>query len=570
MDNQYDNSIEADERRLRMWLMGSIIGLLLLAAAGWLGRIPYRLFKEKHEATQAQAFLAKGDYRNAALSAQQALMLDPTNVPACRVMAAVADLSHSPMVLDLLQRIVQAEPTTRNRLLLAAAGLRYQDAPYPMTTQILDELAPVATNLPDYQVIAGSLALSTRRMTDAETHFEAAAALEPTNQLFKLNLATIRLEMTNGTKAAAARLILEQMRADTNFAPAALRALVVNRLEHQDLAAAKDYSTQLLALSQATLADRLQQLGILQQLKSSDLAARLEAVQQSSATNPPAAAQVAAWMQGNGFLAGSISWLTNLPARVQTQSPIRLALAESYLQSADWQALRDFTGQGNWDDAEFLRLALLSHAWSQLNMQPVAESYWSAATTEAGSRYGALTTLLGLAEQWKLPDKREDLLKRIAERFPQEHWAQQALAQVYFTAGRTVDLHRLYARLFALFPKDESAKNNLAATALLLKTNLAQAGQWAAEANAARTNDPAFASTYAFALHLQGRTRDGLAILRKMDEKLLQRPDAALYYGVLLAATGATNEAIPYLQIAQTQGHLLPEEQRLLTKAMGK
>lgn len=564
------DSIEADQRRFRILLVAGVLGLVALAAAGWFGRSAYRRFQERREQGQAQAFLAKGDFRNALLSARETLALDPTNIPACRVMAEIADRSHSPVALELLRRIAQTEPTTENKLLLAMAGMRYQSAPFPLTAQILEELAPVATNQAGYQVAAASLALSTGHLTDAETHFQAAAALDPTNRLFELNLAVLRLGMTNASKAAAARLLLEQMRTDTNFAPAALRALVADRLAHQDAAAANDYSTQLLACPQATLGDRLQHLRILRQLSDGDFPARLLALQQASATNASAAGQVADWMQANGLLAESVQWLTNLPAGVRAQAPVRMALADGYLASANWRSLRDFTSEGNWEDAEFLRLAILSHAWAELDVKAVADSSWDSAVTEAGNRYGALTTLLELAEKWKLPDKRQDLLARIVTRFPQERWAQQALADAYFAAGQTAELHALYARLFARFPKDEGFKNNLAATALLLKTNLPQASRWAAEAYAAASNNPAVASTYAFALHRQGRTRDGLAILQKLPASLLQRPDVALYYGLLLAATGATNEASPYLQTARTQGHLLPEERQLLAATLGK
>ena len=45
-------------------------------------------------------------------------------------------------------------------------------------------------------------------------------------------------------------------------------------------------------------------------------------------------------------------------------------------------------------------------------------------------------------------------------------------------------------------------KNNLAATALLLKTNLTQACQWAAEAYAQSPTNADVVSTYAYSLHL--------------------------------------------------------------------
>ena len=564
------NSFEADKRRFRMWLAGICLVLLLLASAGWYGRGLYRHYKENRNSVQAQAFLAAGDYRNALLSARSALLLNPANVPACRVMVAMADLSHSPAVLDWQREIVRLEPTVENKLQLAAAALRYQPSPFPITAQILAELAPAATNRAMYQVVAASLALSRHQLTAAENHFAIAAQLEPTNRQFELNLAIIRLGGTNAVKAATARRQLEQFCVDTNFGPAALRALVVDRLAQSDLAAAHDFSTRLLASPQANLGDQLQQLEILQQLKSPTFPARLQAVQQLAATNAPAVAAVAAWMQANHLLSESIVWLTHLPAGIQVAAPVRLSLADGYLQASDWPRLRDFVTVGNWGELEFLRLALVSRAWSELDIKPVADSNWGAAVSAAGNRFSALTTLLGLAEQWQLPAQKEALLERIVEQFPQEHWAQQALEQIYFTAGKTTELYRLYARLFSLFPRENGVKNNLAATSLLLQTNLMQAGQWAAEVYAQTTNDPVIASTYAYALHLQGRDADGLAALQKLSPAQLQNPAIALYYGLLLAANGKNAEAVPYFQIARTQGQLLPEEQQLLNAALTK
>src|ERR1035438_4446644 len=100
--DQDSNSFEADKKRFRIWTAGSIVVLLALAAIVWFGRSPYRHFKERRDQAQAHAFLARGDYRNALLSARQTLLLNPTNVPACRVMAEIPDRSHSPATLDLL------------------------------------------------------------------------------------------------------------------------------------------------------------------------------------------------------------------------------------------------------------------------------------------------------------------------------------------------------------------------------------------------------------------------------------------------------------------------------------
>jgi hypothetical protein len=53
--------------------------------------------------------------------------------------------------------------------------------------------------------------------------------------------------------------------------------------------------------------------------------------------------------------------------------------------------------------------------------------------------------------------------------------------------------------------------------------------------------------------------------LQKLKPSQLEQPSIALYYSVLLSATGKASEAAPYLQIARTKGRLLPEEKQLLT-----
>ena len=559
---------ERKQRLIRLGIVAAVVAAVL--AGGWLGRPIYRHYREKSALKQAQDFFAKGDYRNASLSVREVLRLDPTNVPASRIMVGLAQLAHSPAALDWQRRIVQTEPTIENKLQLASVGLSFQDPPFPLTTQILEDLPSDATNRVDYQIVAARLALSLHRMAEAEMHFATAARLDPTNHLFALNLATVQLAATNEAEAAQARAVLETLRTNASLGLPALRSLVADRIAHKDFEAANVYSTQLLANAQANLADRLRHLDILRQLNRGDFAAGLAALQQAAATNTLAVAQVSAWMQANGLVADDLRWLTNLPAALQSQSPIRLARANAYLQETNWQALRDFAAKGDWGEMEFLRLALVSHAWSELGGEHVvADSNWGAAVNEAGDRYGALTTLLGLADKWKMAQAREDLLERMFEKFPRESWAATALAQLYLGEGDTVALNQLYIKLSSRFPRNAVFKNNLAATSLLLKTNLTQALEWAQEVYSGDTNSPNFASTYAYALDLQGRAKDGLAVMQKLDARLLEQPGPALYYAVLLTATGATNEAAPYVKIARTKTQWLPEEKRLLESVGG-
>jgi predicted Zn-dependent protease len=546
-----------------------VVAIGLAIAAGYCGRPAYRHFKEKRGVAQGRVFFSKGDYRNAWLSVRQALLVNSNNVQACRIMAELEDAVHSPATLDWCQRVVQLSPAVSNKLLLASAGLRYQSPPYPLTSQMLDDLSASAAGEPNFHILSAELDLSLHRMAEAETQFEAACQLEPANRLFQLNLAVIRLGLTNAAAATEARAKLEQFRADTNLGLPALRSLIADRLLHDDAAGALNFSTQLLANAQANLNDRLQHIGILKRLQSPALTDQLNALQRDAATNAPMAAQTASWMEDNGFLSETVPWLNTLPANIKTQPPVRLALADGYLNATNWMGLRNLTASGEWGEMDFLRLAFLSRAWSELGEPLVADGDWRSAVSEAGERLGALTALLELANRWQLPREQEDLLWRILRGFPDARWAQDSLERFYYAAGNTAGLYKLYTKQFPRSPQNVVLKNNLAATALLLKTNLTQACQLAAELYAQNTNEPPIVSTYAYALHLQGRDQEGLAALQKLKPPQLEQPSVALYYGVLLRAVGQTNEAARFLALAQIESSLLPEEKQLLSGTMG-
>jgi Flp pilus assembly protein TadD len=555
------------------WLVATAAGLMVLAAGAGAFRAGlhhYRHHQEKRWQNEAQAFMAHGDYRNAALSARKVLALNPNDAPACRVMAGLADRINSPVALEWLRRVVQNEPTVENKLLLASAGLKYQKPPFPLTVQILDELAPTATNSARYQVVAGTLAINTYHLAEAEAHLETAAKLEPTNGFFRMSIAILGLASTNQTDQVESRAILEKMKSDESIGLLALRVLVADRLLHKDVAAANIYSSQLAASPHAILADQLQNLEILRQLKSDEFNDRLQTVQEQVATNALAVKEVSAWMQANGLVAESLDWLTGLTIPLLDQRPVQMALAQGYLQSSQWTALLNITDQSNWGDLEFLRFALIFRAWSQLGAAGAADSNWNAAMGEAAGRHEAMTQLLQLAESWHLQPKQEAVLLQMIQEFPEERRAQQELELLYFNSGNTLGLHQFYDILNAHFPDKTAYKNDLAFTSLLLKTDVRKACQWAAEIYAKNPGDPSVASTYAFALHVQGRDKQGLAVMQKLQSAELAQPSVALYYGVLLAATGKTDKAMPWLQIAQTKGHLLPEEHELLSTAMGK
>ena len=100
----------------------------------------------------------------------------------------------------------------------------------------------------------------------------------------------------------------------------------------------------------------------------------------------------------------------------------------------------------------------------------------------------------------------------------------------------------------------------------MLGRDLARAQALAREVYDAGKTNAMLVSTYAFALHAQGKGAEGLKLMQAFPESDLQRPEVALYYAVLLAAAGERNQAEPYFAAAE-KGRPLPEERRLLDQA---
>jgi hypothetical protein len=354
--------------------------------------------------------------------------------------------------------------------------------------------------------------------------------------------------------------------ANPNLGPVALRWLVAESLQRNDLATAERFSKQLLAGPHPAPDDRLQHLTILRRANSPESNSYLGATQNHARTNATEIYGLSAWMISQGLVDEALAWLTNCPVKVRAEQPVPLAIVDCYLAKKDWGGLDTFLREQKWADRECLRFAFLSLAAAELKQNLAAEAHWRTAVREAGDRLGPLTALLGLASSWKREKAKEDLLWQIAQRFPRERWALRELDRLYQASSNTYGLNKLYKAMVSADSKSYVAQNNLAATCLLLRLNLPKAHELAKAVYAQHPEEAIVVSTYAYSLHLQGRTPEGLAVLAKLKAEALETPSVALYYGVLLAAAGDTNKADRYLGIAQ-KADCLPEEKALLRMA---
>ena len=543
--------------------------LIALGATWWLGRPAYRAFKERKFAAQATEALAKNEPRKALLAAQHVLAINSNNLAACRVMADLADLSRSPHAMVWRRRISEMEPTLSNRVVFAACALRYEQPPFPITTQTLQDIGPGASNDVAFHLVSAQLALKQNRIADGEKHLEAAIRLEPANALHQINLAVVRLESRDAAVSAVAHAQLEQSQSHPLWGAQALRSLTAHHLGRRQFADAERFSTALLRGTNSTFGDRLEHLAILRGGNSPQFAGFVATLQREASTNFFAAADLVTRLTALGAANDAIIWAKSLPPAIRDEPPLPMAVASSYFSASRWRDLEESLNTQNWKEREFLRQALLSYAVRKQNSADVADAHWRDAVNLASARPELLSTLAQMASAWNWTNETETVLWRAAREFPKERWPLDSLQNGYTRMRNTRGLYELNTFVLDRQPTNSFAQNNWATLSFLLQTNLPKAHQLARQVFDHDTNNFAFVSTYAFSLHMQGLSTEGLKRMETLKPSVLEDPSVASYYGVLLAAAGQKEKAQRYFEKAE-KAAILPEELTLISEARKK
>jgi Tfp pilus assembly protein PilF len=547
----------------KLWIALGIV--LALAAAVWVGRPLYRNWKQTRLVTQARASWQQGDYRNAGLSARQALQANPANVDACRILAEITEALRLPNALEWRQRIVDLEPDSfTNRLELARCGILLGN--YAAAARALRGVAPRHQNTAAFHQMAAMVAVGLNDLAAGERHFAEALRLDPANKLLQFNQAVIHLQAKDQSVVAGALQSLEQLYADPAFRQDALRHLALAAARHRDFAKAAIFTRELQADPKAPLSDRLLHLTMLKDGGESEFGAYLAGLEAACAADGEQVNVLASWLLAHELADEAGRWLAGLPAKMQTNAPVALARADCFMAQKDWAGLQAHLQDANWAELDCLRLAMLARAGREQRQDFTAQTQWRLAVRAALERPKQLAALARLAGQWHWAREQEETLWLIADRFPAERWALPSLARFYLAEGNTRGLLKVYTRQVDYDAKDAAARNNLATLSLLLNVQTNRAHALAREVWRQAPGNAAFASTYAWSLHLQGRTAEGLKVLESLKPDRLEIPTVALYYGAMQAAAHDSSKARKYLDLAAT-GKLLPEEKTLLEEA---
>ncbi|MEI8040085.1 MAG: hypothetical protein WCL11_01670 [Verrucomicrobiota bacterium] len=546
---------------------------LILAGSGYGAYRVYVHARQTSLLKQARTLVEKANTRKAQICLQRVLRADPRNVEACRLMAELNDAGRSPGALFWRNRVVELKPDSMNdRLALAKTALSMRD--YATATNTMEGIDAAGKKTAAYHNLAGTVASTLNQIPAAEEHFIEAARLEPSNPVPQLNLAVLRLHGTNAPALAEARTVLKRISANPTNATLrcqALRELVVDALRTKQPATALALAGDLMRQTNSTFSDRLLRLTVIEQTGNAGLRAELADSHREAARGTNAAAKtcdMTLWHMQNGKVGAreALTWLGGLPDTIQTNQSVALLIAECQIAIQDWRSLQAALEKQDWAELEFLRHAYKARSLRGQDLTGAAQGEWVLALKAANRQKGSLAMLLRLAERWKWQSEKEELLWSIVNQYPGEREAFNLLSRALMAGGRTQSLMMLYSQEAKRRPSDLSVKNNLAMTALLLGAKEIKPHELAREVYQAAPDNPSFASTYAFSLHLQKKDAEALKLMQQLRPGDLEAPAIAGYYALILQATGEREKAKAYFQWG-FRAQLLPEEKGLFNRA---
>ena len=559
------------ELERRDWLLkwGRRAGCVALVVALGYGSLHgYRAWRQQHLEKQTTEFARTGDLQSGVLVARRLLELDPENLAACRAMAEMAEKSGKPEAVAWRQKIAHKEGTPANQLALARTALKF--AQRDLAEAVLNAMPESARASADYHQIAGAEALARKDVTNAEAHFSAAVQLAPDNPQLSFNLCALRLTSSDTNTAHEARERLVTLSDEPIVRVEALRALAADALLHGDRTQAANWATRLRSEPASTFGDALIYF---QSVEGTDAAATaMTELQTKAAASPVTAAELITWMNRQGMGTVAALWSSSLPQEIRETQPVPLAIAESYSFMRDWPALRSFVEGKNWGQHESLRLAVEAHALHRLSpsdresMQ--TQTTWRAALKAAHTRPEQLIAIAQLAEGWGYLPEAIEAWWEVADGKETARLGLTALQRLYKAKQDTRGLLRVAKRALELNPNDLVAANNAASLGLLLNSD-STARRLASKLHEEHPANRAFAATYAFALHTEGKRAEALRLLETLKEQELRHPSIAAYYVMMLVENGNLERARSFLVDAR-RAALLPEEQQLLDAAARK
>ena len=531
----------------------------------------YSSWRETRLLRRASAMLQQQDFSGATRAAQKALELHRDSLPAFYILAEASEKQNRIETVAWRAQIARLLPQNLDsQLNLASAALRFGEL--DTARKALERVPPSDREKAAYHVVAGWLARSQGDEAAVQRHFAAAVKQEPQNDLYQFNLAVLQLKSPEKENSDNARTTLDRLSKLTPFRAGALRALLNDAVEQNDLVAADRLAHDLQMSQQVTFGDYLLCLNFYRKLDDKKFSTLLEKVKPVAARNGSDLALLMDWMNNNGMAVEVLKWMEKLGPDLTTRPPPSVAIAAAFAEMKNWSRLKRWTRSGSWDESDYLRLAYQAFAARQSRQsgsEAEFDSVWRSAEKAVSGEPQRELHLGRLATKWNLHAEAEQLWLRVAKNAPMRREALDALCRIYREKNDLPNLYRTMQRLHESSPGEPGAAANYARLALLLEQNAAEGHRIAKEAYDRAPTDVNCAVTYAFSLYGLGRTGEGLEIIKKLPNDKLHDPHASVYAAVLLLDENQIEAAKEYIEVAQ-RGPLFVEEKKLLEEVLSK
>ena len=544
-----------------------LLGALLFGYAS-------KFYVEWHQSRllhEANSMLQQGRLGEATQTARELLAQHPDSLPALYILSEAAEKQNLEEAISWREQIARLLPKDPDsQLNFASAALRF--GRLDLARKALDQIPANDRDSAAYHVVAGWLARAEGNFAEQEQQFAAAVNKEGGNDLYQFNLAALQIHSSDAEKNAKARETLQRLSKVALYQTGALRALLNDAVERNDLAAADNLAQQLQMSPEVAFGDYLLCLNFYRKLDAKKFDALLEKVKPVAARNADDLGLLMDWMNENGLASDVVKWMDKLPAVATAKPPAAIAIAAAFAEQRNWSRLRRWSRSESWGKEDYLRLAYQGFAARQSRQSSADAEFdtlWRAALHAAADQPEKEINLARLATKWNLPIESEALWSRLSHIPACRREALDALYKLYRANNDLKKLYDVLQRLHDASPNEIGITANLARLGLNIDQNTKQSQELARQAYERAPDDVSCAVTYAFSLYAQGRTTEGLEILQKLPPEALHESHAAVYAAVLLLDVNQTDGAKEYIQVAK-RGPIYAEEKRVLDDELAK
>jgi predicted Zn-dependent protease len=551
--------LEALKARRTKTVVSFLICAFVLCLA-WSGYVVYRIERHRMHLRNGRQALERADVRSALSFARRAVEDGQNDINACRLMADVQDAIDSSAVLTWRLRAAQLEPSNvSNYLAWAETALKLGNAGAAL--KALNSAPAERTGRADWQNLMGKTETALNQFPEAESRFNEAVRLQPGDPTYQIDLYSIRLQSADRSMAADAQRRLEQLAGGEPAGILALRALLREALNSNDLERARSYGAEIEERQDANFNDSL--LALEARSRGGQANEALDKLKERAVKEPRNAVSLAYWLMGHGRADDAARWLEERFQLPSAPVSLQTAHADALIAQGKWSEIESKLRDERWSESDYLRLAAIARSLRERQETGFAKAWDQAVKSSrrdqiSGFRLGVLVLSWG----WK--GESTDLFWRVVETAPQ--WRSQALWilwQISRADRNAPGLLRVASNQHEDDPKDIRYKNNYSFYLLLLNIDIQRAVELAQECWRQAPSQPNVAATYAFALYRVNKYQEGVQVLDKLPAKDLDEPNIALYYALVLSAAGQTDKASHYLALARKSDRFLPQELEL-------